>query len=135
MKYVSTTCLSDASALTLFPSDVESLRNGIIKTSKNNKAAFYTIVLVGEPGVGKTSFASFIANALSGHSIDNYSFHDTNSFDDTDEQSGSANQSQASEARLHKFTSKNGTVVSFSFFNVVSRHNLFVRFTSSTPLG
>ena len=33
-----------------------------------------TIVLVGEPGVGKTSFLQFIANALTGNDMDHYIF-------------------------------------------------------------
>jgi len=58
----------------------------------------------------------FIANVFAGNDIYHYTL------DHTNEQSGSANQSQASEARLHKFTSKNGIVVSFSISNVVSSH-------------
>ena len=57
--------------LTVFPSDVESLKKGIIKTSKNKTKAPYTIFLLGETGVGKSSIVELIANVLAGNDIDN----------------------------------------------------------------
>jgi len=92
--------------LTVFPSDVESLRKGVIKTSKN---AAYTILLIGETGVGKSSVLEFIANVLLGKDTDNYDFK---ILDHTNEQGGPDNQSQTNSARLYEFTSSNGVVVS-----------------------
>jgi len=43
---------------------VESLKNGVIKISKYNANAPYTIFLVGGIGVGKSSIMEFIANVL-----------------------------------------------------------------------
>jgi len=86
--------------------DVESLRNGIIRTSRSNaKKALYTIVLVGESGVGKSSVVDFIGNVLAGNDLDHYIL------DHTNRQGGSANQIPTSEARLYEFTSINGIVV------------------------
>jgi len=90
-------------------SDVESLRRGIIKTSKNEAKASYTILLVGETGVGKSSVLEFIANVLAGNDIDHYNL---DVLDNTNERGGSNNQSQTNSARLYEFTSKNGIVVS-----------------------
>jgi len=92
--------------LTVFTSDVESLRKGVIKTSKNKA---YTILLVGETGVGKSSVLEFIANKLLGKDPDHYDFK---ILDHTNEQGGLDNQSQTNSARLYEFTSKNGIVVS-----------------------
>ena len=97
--------------LTVFPSDVESLKNGFVKTSKNKANAPYTIFLVGDTGVGKTSLMELIANVLQGQSIDHYNF---NIVDHSHGQDGPDNQSQAKEARVNEFTSKNGIVVSAS---------------------
>ena len=96
--------------LTIFPSDVESLKNGFVKTSKNKANAPYTIFLVGETGVGKSSVLEFIANVLRGQNTDHYDFNIL----DHNEQGGSDNQSQTKEARVYEFTSKNGVVVSDS---------------------
>jgi hypothetical protein len=52
----------------------------------------------------------FIANVFAGNDIDHYIL------DHTNEQCGSANHSQASDARLYELTSKNGVVVSSSIF-------------------
>ena len=121
----------DASLLTIFPSDVESLKKGIIKTSKNKVQADYTILLVGETGVGKSTILEFLANVLIGNNIDRYSFE---ILDRSNEQNGSGNQSQTNSARLYKFTSTNGIVVSADT-RIVSICNLFPRFASSTHLG
>ena len=99
----------DASVLILFASDAKSLRNGVIKTSKNKPKAPYTILLVGETGVGKSSLLELIANALAGNDIDHYSLE---ILDPTNEQGGSANQSKTNSTRVYQFTSKNGIVVS-----------------------
>jgi len=95
----------DALFLTLFPSNVESLKNGIIKRSTNKGKAPYTILLVGETGVGKSSVVELIANVLVAHGSDHYDFGilDHN------------NESQINSVRLHEFKSKNGVVVSVGF--------------------
>ena len=90
-------------------SDVESLKKGIIKTSKNKANAPYTILLVGETGVGKSSVLELIANVLYGEEIDHYNFK---ILDRTNEQAGSDNQSKTNSARLYEFTSKSNIVVS-----------------------
>ena len=98
--------------LTVFSSDVESLKQGIIKTSKNKRNQPYTILLVGETGVGKSSVLELIANVVTGKSIDHCDF---SILDHTNEQGGSDNQSQTKSARLYELTSKNGIVVSTAF--------------------
>ena len=100
--------ISDASVVTIFSSDVESLNKGIIKTSKNRRNMPYTILLVGETGVGKSSVLEFIANVLMCNDIDHYNF---DILDRTNEQGGSNNQSQTNTSRLYKFTSMNGIMV------------------------
>ena len=94
-------------------SDVESLKRAIIKTLKNKAQAPYTILLVGETGVGKSSVLEFIANVLAGNDIDNYNF---DILDHTNELGGPNNQSQTNSARVYEFTSKNGVVVSVGTF-------------------
>jgi len=96
----------------VFFSDVESLKEGIIKTSKNELNTPYTILLVGETGVGKSSVLELIANVVTGKSIDHCDF---SILDHTNEQGGSDNQSQTKSARLYELTSKNGIVVSTAF--------------------
>ena len=86
-------------------SDLESLKEGIIKTSENKANAPYTILLVGETGVGKSSVLEFIANVLTGKDMDHYDF---DILDHTNEQGGPENQSQTNSAHLYEFTSKNG---------------------------
>ena len=81
----------------------------------------YTILLVGGVGVGKSSFVEFIANAIQCKDVTDY---DLNVLDSTNEQDSPCNQSRTNSVHLYKFTSKNGTVVSASIFNVVLRHNL-----------
>jgi septin family protein len=94
--------------LTPFSSSVESLKKGIITTSKIKANAPYTILLVGEIGVGKTSFCELIANVVAGNDVDHYNF---DILDQTNERGGSNNQSQTNSARLYELTSKNGKVV------------------------
>ena len=82
---------------------------GIIKSSPKPARAPYTILLVGETGVGKSSLLELIANVLHGKDIDHY---DSDTLDQTNERGGSNNQSQTNSPRLYEFTSKNGVVVS-----------------------
>ena len=91
---------------------MESLKKGII-TSKNEAKAPYTILLVGETGVGKSSVFELIANVFAGNDIDHYNFH---TLDHTNEQGGSNNQSKTNSARLYELTSKNGIVVSAGIY-------------------
>ena len=123
--------ISDAPVITTFSSDVESLKKGIIKTSKNRANMPYTILLVGETGVGKSSVLEFIANVLTGNDIDHFNF---NILDRTNERGGSDNQSQTNAPRLYEFTSKNGIMVSPGALKCggYSLCNLFPRFASST---
>ena len=93
--------------LTIFSSDVESLKKGVINTSKNR--APHTILLIGGTGVGKSSVVELIANVLAGNDIDHYNLEH---LDPTDEQGGSSNQSRTKSAHLYELTSKNGIVVS-----------------------
>jgi len=88
---------------------VESLKKGIITTSKNKAKASYTFLLVGETGVGKSSVFELIANVIAGNDTDHYNFH---ILDHTNEQSRSNNQSQTNSARLYELTTKNGILVS-----------------------
>jgi len=94
-------------------SDVESLKRGIIKTSKNRAKRSYTILLVGETGVGKSSVLEFIANVLAGNDIDNYNFK---ILDHSNELGRPNHQSQTNSARLYEFTSKNGLSVGASIY-------------------
>ena len=81
----------------------------MIKTSKNEARTPYTMLLVGETGVEKSSVLQLIANVLAGNDIDHYNF---DILDHTNEHDGFQNQSRTNEARLYKFTSKNEVVVS-----------------------
>jgi len=90
-------------------SDVPSLKQGIIKSSKNNVRAQYNILLVGETGTGKSSLLEFIANVLIGKSVDCYDFK---ILDRSNEQGGSTGQSQTNSARVYELTSENGILVS-----------------------
>ena len=98
---------------TVFPSDVESLKQGIIKSSKPKANTPFTILLVGETGAGKSSVIQFIANVLRGQNVDDYDF---DILDRSNEQGGSDNQSQTKEARIYEFTSRNGILVRAGFF-------------------
>jgi len=120
--------ISGAFLLAIFSSDVESLKQGIIKTSGNKVQAVYTILLVGETGVGKSSFLEFLANVLIGNDIDHYSFK---TLDLENEQNGSGKQSRTNSARLYELRSNNGIVVSAEA-RIASICNLFPRFASST---
>ena len=111
---------------------MQSLKRGIIKTSKNEVQAEYTILLVGETGVGKSTFLEYLANVVVGNNIDNYNFE---VLDLSNEQHGSSNQSQTNSTRLYEFRSNNGVVVSVSALSIVSMCNLFPRFASSTCPG
>jgi len=92
---------------------VESLKKGIITTLKNKAKARYTLILVGETGVGKSSVLELIANVFAGNDNDHYNFH---TLDHTNEQGGSNNQSQTHSARLYELTSKNGILVSVDIY-------------------
>jgi len=88
--------------LTVFSSSVESLKRGVITTSKDKDKVPYTIVLVGEIGVGKTLILYLIANVIADNTMDHYDF---DVIDRVNGQDGS-NQSQTNTARLYEFTSK-----------------------------
>jgi predicted GTPase len=92
----------------IFSSDVESLKKGIIKSNKKALVG-YTILLVGETGVGKSSALEFIGNVLIGNDIDHYDF---NILDHSNETVGSDKESQTNEARVYRFTSRSGIEVS-----------------------
>ena len=94
-------------------SDAESIKRAIIKTSKNEAQAPYTIPLVGETGVGKSSVLEFIANVLAGNDIGNYNF---DILDHTNELGSSNNQSHTSSARFYDITNENGIVVSLDSY-------------------
>ena len=83
---------------------------GRIKTLKNVARAPYTILLVGETGVGKSLFLEYIANVLAGNDVDH------GNFDILDHTNGRENQSRTNSAHLYQITSKNGMVVSASVF-------------------
>ena len=95
--------------LTMSPSDVKSLRKGVIKTSRNKEESPYTILLVGETGTGKSSLLEFIANILIGKPLNGYNF---NILDQKNEQGGSSGQSQTNSVRIYEITSKSGILVS-----------------------
>ena len=104
---------SDASVLTVFIfSDVDSIKHGIVKTSKNTASIPYTILLVGETGVGKSSLFEFIANVLSGKDIDHYDFK---ILDHTNERSNFGDQSRTKSPRFYEIRSNNDILVITSF--------------------
>ena len=82
-------------------SDVGSLKKGVIKTLNNKANTPYTILLVGETGVGKSSFLELFANVLAGKDIDHYDF---DILDPT------------TSTHLYEFKSNNGVVVSTNIF-------------------
>ena len=94
----------------MFLSDVESLKNGIIKTSNHEATTPYNILLLGETGVGKTTFLELIASVLTGKHINPYNLDVLNHTNDL------TNQTPTNSAHLYEFTSKNGTVVSTSIY-------------------
>ena len=85
---------------------MESLKRGIIKPSKDTP---YIILLVGETGVGKSTFLRFLANVFIGNSIGHYDFE---ILDRGNEQNISSNQGQANSIYSCELTSSNGIVVS-----------------------
>ena len=87
---------------------MESLRQGIIKTSRNEARAPYTVLLVGETGVGKSTFLEFIANVLIGNTLACYDF---GLLDRTNERPSNSH-SQTGSARLYELVSNGGIVVS-----------------------
>ena len=95
--------------LTVFSSNIESLKNGIVNVSNHNVKAPYTILLVGETGVGKSSVLELIANVLTGNDTAHYNF---DVLDHINERTGPTNRSQTNSAHIYEFTSKNGIVVS-----------------------
>ena len=103
----------DVWVLTVSPSDIESLKKGVVKTFKNRANAPYTILLVGETGVGKSSVLEFFANVLAGKDVDHYDFQ---ILDHTNEEGGPDNQSQTNSARLYELRSNNGIIVRTSGF-------------------
>jgi len=110
----------DVSVLTVFSSDVESLKQGIIYTRPNPAKAPHTILLIGETGVGKSSLLELIANVLHGNDVDHY---DLDTLDHTNELHRSYNQTHTNSTYLYEFTSKNGVVVSATCLNAVTKHN------------
>ena len=92
---------------------MESLKHGIIKTSKNKANTPYTILLVGETGVGKSSVLEFIANVLLGKDVDHY---EPNILDNTNEGSIFGDQSRTKSARPYEIMSEQGILVSCSVF-------------------
>ena len=62
----------DITVLTVFPSDRNLLKHGIITAPKNDTGASYTILLMGGTDVETSSFLEFIANVLVGNDIDYY---------------------------------------------------------------
>ena len=88
---------------------MESLRKGIIKTSKNKAQAQYTILLVGETGTGKSTFLEFLDNVLTGKDVNRYEFE---TLDSRNEQGGSGSQTQTNSARIYELSSENGISVS-----------------------
>ena len=92
----------------MLSSDVESLRKGIIKTSRNKAEAPYTILLVGETGTGKSTFLEFLDNVLTGKDVNRYEFK---TLDYRNEQGGSGGQTQTNSARIYELLSVNGISV------------------------
>ncbi|KAJ6594419.1 hypothetical protein B0H19DRAFT_919891 [Mycena capillaripes] len=91
-----------------FISSIEDLRKGTIKTRKNKAATPYTILLVGETGVGKSSVLEFIANVMVGNPAFKYDFSLLNH---ENEAGGSQAGSQTNAAHLYKLESNNGQEV------------------------
>ena len=104
----------DASVLIVFLfSDVDSIKHGIVKTSSNKANRPYTILLVGETGVGKSLVFEFIANVLSGKDVDHYNFR---TLDYTNERSNFGDQSRTKSSRLYEITSNNDILVNICIF-------------------
>lgn len=97
-------------------------------TSKVNGS--YTILLVGEAGVGKSSLLKLIANVLLGNDVDHY---DLDILNHSCKERGAVGPTVS--PHLYEITSVNGILVSSSVFNAVNGHDLFLSFVSSTHLG
>jgi len=93
-------------SLTAFSSDIEPLKKGIIKPSKNK--APYSILLVGETGVGKATVLELIANVFAGNAIDH---HNSDALDHTNERGGTNKQTQTNLVRFYEFKTKDGVMV------------------------
>ena len=85
-------------------SDLMSLERGIVKTSRNKENPQYTVLLVGETGVGKSSLVNFIATTLVGESIG------------LDILEGAVSHQGLAAPHLHEITSNNGVLVSANVF-------------------
>ena len=96
-----------------------------MKTSKNKAQAPYTILLVGETGVGKSSVLELIANVLIGNDPDHYNFH---ILDHDNEEGGSGSQSQTNAARIYDLPTKSGMLVSA---NVLERRECVIKLLPS----
>ncbi|KAK0429728.1 hypothetical protein EV421DRAFT_1946432 [Armillaria borealis] len=83
-----------------------SLIKGEVKTDRNKQKEF-TILLVGETGVGKTAVLSLIANVLAGKRPDNYKEF----YDPDNEVGGTQKHSQTKSARVYTLKSVNGVTV------------------------
>ena len=79
---------------------MEDLRKGNIKASYQN---IFTILLVGETGVGKTCMLDLIANVLAGHRPDEY----VDTHDRDNEAGGPQSQSQTNSAIVYEYMSTN----------------------------
>jgi len=111
----------DVLVLTVLLSGANFLEHGIVRTAKNKANAPYTIVLVGETGVGKTSLLKFIANVLLGNDFDHYHL------DILDRLPNKRVLGQTGSSHLYEITSVNGILVGSRFFNARRRHNLFLK--------
>ena len=101
----------EAPILTEFRSDIESLKQGVVKTSKNKANAQYNILLIGEIGAGKSSILEFIANVFFGNDVDHYNLK---VLDRSNERSAASNRSRTASPRLYEITSKHGISVSIN---------------------
>ncbi len=79
--------------------------HGVIHTVKNRSEL--TILLVGETGVGKTSFLSLLANIVEGRRPDTF----VQAHYQSNEAGGSCAGSQTQEAMVYEFRSRNGILV------------------------
>ena len=82
-------------------SEPETLKQGLLKSA--NRKTEYTIILVGETGVGKTSVLSLIANVLAGRRPDEY----IDVYDKGNEEGGPQSKSQTNTAKVYEFKSRN----------------------------